>query len=160
MFKVNDVVVYIRDVCKITSINNTTKYYTLKPIDDDSLTIKIPFDNDRVRGVISKKEVEDIIKEIPNVTLIEFKNPKMVENEYRKLLYSNDHLNLIKIIKTTHLRNKERVDNNKKKSEKDSNYFKLAEKLLYNEFAVVLNKTYDETKEYVINEVLKIKSNE
>ncbi len=113
MFKVNDVVVYIRDVCKITSINNTTKYYTLKPIDDDSLTIKIPFDNDRVRGVISKKEVEDIIKEIPNVTLIEFKNPKMVENEYRKLLYSNDHLNLIKIIKTTHLRNKERVDNNK-----------------------------------------------
>ena len=58
MFKVNDVVVYIRDVCKITSINNTTKYYTLKPIDDDSLTIKIPFDNDRVRGVISKKEVE------------------------------------------------------------------------------------------------------
>ena len=158
MFKVNDIVVYVSDVCKITNLNNATKYYTLKPIDDKSLVIKIPFDNDRVRGLISKKEVGKIIKQIPDVSLIEFKNPKMVENEYKKLLYSNEHLNLIKIIKTTHLRNKERVDNNKKKSEKDSTYFKLAEKLLYNEFAIVLNKTYDETKEYVTNEVLKIKS--
>lgn len=160
MFKVNDIVVYVSDVCKVTSINNTTKYYTLKPIEDASLVIKIPFDNDRIRGLISKKEVDKIIKQIPDVNLIDFKNPKMVENEYKKLLYSNDHLNLIKIIKTTHLRNKERIDNNKKKSEKDSTYFKLAEKLLYNEFAFVLNKTYDETKEYVTNEVLKIKSKE
>ena len=32
-------------------------------------------------------------------------------------------------------------------------YFNLAEKYLYNEFSVVLNLSYDETKEYVINSV-------
>ena len=37
----------------------------------------------------------------------------------------------------------------------DDSYFKKAEKYLYNEFSIVLNKTYDETKEYVINEVLR-----
>lgn len=158
MYKINDAVVYIRNVCKILEVDKKTKYYTLKPIDDKSLTIKIPFDNDKIRGLISKEEVEAIINKIPQIELIDFKNDKMVENEYKRLLYSNDHENLIKIIKTTHLRNQDRIDNNKKASEKDSNFFKLAEKLLYNEFAVVLGKTYDETKEYVTNEVNKIKN--
>ncbi|MDD2409255.1 MAG: hypothetical protein PHD03_00830 [Bacilli bacterium] len=158
MHKVNDVVVYIRDVCKISEVDNKNKYYTLIPINDKSLTIKIPFNNDKVRGLISKKEVEAIIKKIPQIELIDFNNDKMVEHEYKKLLYSNEHENLIKIIKTTHLRNQDRINHNKKVSEKDSNYFNLAEKLLYNEFAAVLGKTYDETKDYVINEVNKINS--
>ena len=45
----------------------------------------------------------------------------------------------------------------KKISEIDDSYFRTAEKFLYNEFSIVLNKTYDETKDYVINEVLKKK---
>ncbi len=156
MFKLNEYVVYIRNVCQIAKVDTKNKYYTLMPVDDESLTIKIPFDNDKVRGLISKKAVETIIKKIPEIELIDFKNDKMVEHEYKKLLYSNDHENLIKIIKTTHLRNKDRIDNNKKASEKDSNFFNLAEKLLYNEFAVILGKTYDETKNFVINEANKI----
>lgn len=158
MYKVNDVVVYIRDVCKILEVDNKNKYYTLIPINDKSLTIKIPFNNDKIRGLISKKEVEAIIKKIPQIELIDFNNDKMVEHEYKKLLYSNEHENLIKIIKTTHLRNQDRIDNNKKISEKDSTFFNLAEKLLYNEFSVVLGKTYADTKNYVINEVNKINS--
>lgn len=51
------------------------------------------------------------------------------------------------------MRNKEREENKKKQSDKDHHYFELAEKYLYNEFSIVLNKTYEETKEYVINEV-------
>ena len=66
---------------------------------------------------------------------------------------SNTHENLIKIIKTTYLRNKERIDNNKKTTDKDTYYFNLAEKYLYEEFGIVLNKTFDEVKEYIINKV-------
>ncbi|MDD2238885.1 MAG: hypothetical protein PHH51_03290 [Bacilli bacterium] len=156
MYKINDVVVYIRDVCKISDVDNKSKYYTLIPINDKSLTIKIPFNNDKVRGLITKKEVEAIIKKIPQIELIDFNNDKMVEREYKKLLHSNEHENLIKIIKTTYLRNQDRINQNKKASEKDSSFFNIAEKLLYNEFAVVLGKTYDETKNFVINEVNKM----
>lgn len=158
MFKINEIVVYIRDVCRITEIDKETEYYTLVPIDDQSLTLRIPFDNEKLRGLISKKEVEKIINMIPEIDLIEFKNDKMVENEYKKLLYSNEHINLIKIIKTTRLRNQDRIDNNKKTSEKDSTFFKLAEKLLYNEFGSVLGKTYEETQQYVLDKVTKIKN--
>lgn len=35
-------------------------------------------------------------------------------------------------------------------------YFNLAEKYLYQEFQVALGKNYDETKEYVINNVKKL----
>lgn len=114
MFKLNETVVYVRDVCKVTKVDEKKKYYTLAPIDDESLTIKIPFDNDKVRPLISKKEVEEIINQIPDIEVINLKNHKMVENEYKKLLNSNEHLNLIKIIKTARLRNQERIDNNKR----------------------------------------------
>lgn len=63
------------------------------------------------------------------------------------------HEGLIKIIKTTYIRNKERVDNKRKIGEKDDTYFKKAEKLLYTEFSLALNMTYDETKDYVLSKV-------
>ena len=45
----------------------------------------------------------------------------------------------------------------KKIGEKDSNYFRLAEKYLYSEFSVILNLTVEETKNYIIKEVEKLK---
>ena len=77
----------------------------------------------------------------------------MIENEYRILMNSGKHEDLISIIKTTYLRNKERLDNNKKTTDKDNYYFNQAELYLYNEFSVVLNLTYDETKQYIIDKL-------
>lgn len=69
------------------------------------------------------------------------------------------HEDLIKTIKITYLRNKSRVDNGKKISDKDDNYFKLAKQYLYNEFSVVLNMNYEYTKNYVIDYVTSNKNN-
>ena len=52
-------------------------------------------------------------------------------SDLKKMRYED----LIKIIKTTYLRNKERIDNNKKIGGTDDEYFKQAEKYLYNEFS-------------------------
>ena len=71
-------------------------------------------------------------------------------------MQSGTHEDLIKIIKTSYLRNKERIDNNKKTTDKDNHYFNQAETYLYNEFSVVLNLSYEETKDYIINEVNKL----
>ena len=83
---------------------------------------------------------------------------KYIEAEYKKLLQEPTHEDLISIIKTTYLRNKERLDNNKKLTEKDTKYFELAEQYLYNEFSIVLNLTYSKTKDYIINEVTKLEN--
>jgi len=152
MYKVGDFVVYKRDVCKVKEIKqiNDEQYYVLVPIDDDSLTINVPLDNSPklIRVIISKKESEDLIRSIPSIPIISA-NDKLIENEYKKLLSSGDLKDLVKIIKTTYLRNEDRLSNHKKIGEKDDNYFKKAEKLLYNELSISLEISYDDTKKYI-----------
>lgn len=160
IYKIGDNLVYKKDVCEVIEIKEhdfkDLTYYVLRPIFDKSLKIQVPIDNNFIRDIISKKELNRIIDEIPNVDLIDIED-KQLENEYKKLINSDDYLDLVKIIKTTYIRNKQREENKKKISDKDKHYFDLAEKYLYGEFSVVLNKTIDETKDYIINKVEKVK---
>lgn len=158
--KVGDYVVYRKEVCKIKEIKekylNNQDYYRLVPVDDDSLHLDVPVNNEMyLRDLITKKQVEEIINKIPEIKSISLED-KMLEAEYKNLMNSNSLEDYIKIIKTTYQRNQERLENKKKISETDNHYFKLAEKYLYNEFSVVLNKTYEETKQYVIDKVMAI----
>lgn len=158
MFKINDYVVYKSDVCQIVDIRNNSlnnqDYYVLRPIEDDSLKIDIPTDNrnNYLRGLLNVEEVHEIIADIPNIEIIK-STDKLMENEYRKLLNTYLHRDLIKIIKTTYIRNKERNDHQKKVSERDNNYFEKAEKRLYTEFGLVLNLDFNDTKKYIIDKV-------
>ena len=76
MFGVNEYIVYRNNVCYIKEIIEIKdkKYYVLFPIDDDSLTIKVPVDNSFIRRVISKDEVAEIIKNIINIDIIKVDN--------------------------------------------------------------------------------------
>lgn len=163
MYKVNDYLVYGKDVCKVCEIEekkfNNEDYYLLRPIKDSSLKIEVPISNktNKIRDLITKEELETIIKQIPNIPLIET-DEKFIEAEYKSLLTNPSHEDLIKIIKTTYLRNKMRLDNNKKTTDKDTKYFELAEEYLYNEFSVVLGYDYEQTKNYIINQVTKLEN--
>ena len=156
MFNIGDFVVYKKDVCKIVGIKEKyykdVDYFSLKPVFDSTLKIDVPKNSNALRSVLSKVEVENIINRIPDIDVIAI-NDKLLENEYKKLLHEDGYDGLIKIIKTTYLRNSERINNKKKISEKDETYFNLAEKYLYNEFAVSMGITPEEAKEYVINKV-------
>jgi CarD family transcriptional regulator len=165
MFSIGDYVVYKRDVCKIIDITSkkvlNMQYYKLAPISDDSLIIEVPTDNNfgNIRKIISKKDAIKLINNIASIPPIEKMPDKMYENEYKRLLSNNNHEDLIKIIKTTYTRNANRVEAHKKEGEKDKNYFNIAETLLYNELSIALNKSYDETKEYIIGIVNKSAEN-
>lgn len=154
MFNIGDFVVYKKDVCRITNYKEKhirdNDYYELVPILDNTLKIVVPTDSDYLRSVLSKEKVEAIIDTIPNIEVIQV-NDKLIENEYKRLLHDESYDGLIKIIKTTYLRNEDRINNKRKISEKDDNYFNLAEKYLYSEFSVALGIPYNEVKEYVIN---------
>lgn len=159
MYKVGDYIIYRKDVCQIIKIKeklyHNQDYYQLMPVNDKSLTLDIPINNKFIRPLIEKDKIDSIIKMIPDIAPLEI-NDKYIEQEYKKLMANGSYEDLIKIIKTTYLRNKERLDNNKKATDKDSNYFKLAEKYLYTEFSIAMNITYEEAKEYVISKVKKI----
>ena len=135
----------IQQLCKIADIKkhylNDIDYYILVPINDNSLKLNIPVTNTSIRGLLKKDEVNAIIDNIINVKVLET-DEKNIEAEYKKLLQSGRHEDWIKIIDI------------------DRNYFDMAEKYLYTEFSVVLDMSFDETKEYIINKMTEVQANE
>lgn len=159
MKNIGDYVIYRKEVCKVVEIKEKffkdMDYYRLVPISDESLHLDVPVSNENLlRYLITKDQVEELIQKIPDINLIESEE-KNLENEYKTLINSGNLEDYIKIIKTTYTRNKERIESKRKISDKDNHYFNLAEKYLYNEFSIVLNKSFEETKQYVIDNVTK-----
>lgn len=161
MYKKGQYVVYRHDVCLIKDIkeNKVKKatYYVMSPLDDKSLTIDFPTEDkmNLLRNVISTNEAKELIKKIPEISPLEDINEKNIESKYKEMLKTGSYEDLIKIIKTTYLRNEDRINNKKKISEKDDNFFKLAEKYLYNELSVSLNMSVEEVKDYIFEVVNK-----
>ena len=79
-------------------------------INDDSLIISIPITNDLglLREPIKESVARELITKIPNIKPLNI-NEKLLENSYKELMRTNNHEDLIKIIKTTYLRNKEKI---------------------------------------------------
>lgn len=153
MYTVNDYVIYRHNVCKIKS--NDNKFYIMTPIDDESLIINIPVNSILLRKVISSEKAKILIEKIPNISPLTDINEKNVETQYKELLNTDNLENLVKIIKTTYLRNEKRINNKKKLSDKNDKYFNLAEKYLYNELSISLNETIESMKEYIFKIVNK-----
>lgn len=155
MYRKGEYVVYRHDVCIIKDIkeNETTgnTYYVMSPVDDESLIINTPVENKMgfLRDIISNDEARKLIEKIPKIAPIEGVDEKSLEFKYKDMLKSGNYEELVKIIKTTYLRNKSRINNKKKISEKDDTFFKLAEKYLYNELAISLNMSTEEVKNYI-----------
>ena len=157
MYNSGDVVVYGRDVYRIKDVKDNylfdKTYYIMNPIDDDSLVTSVSVDTTSyLRDVITKEETEDLIAKIPSIEIVQASD-RDIEYEYKQLLRENTLEALIKIIKTTYMRNMMRQNQNKRISEKDEQYFNQAERRLYNELSISLHLTVDDTKRYVIDSV-------
>ena len=147
-----DYIVYRKETCKI--IEKEDGYYKLVPINDTSIKYKVPIDSNFLKKVITKEEIDRLLLEIPEINTIDL-GEKQIEQEYKELMKSGTHEDLVKIIKTSYLRNQIRILNNKRISEIDDEYFRRAEKYLYEEIGIVLNLSFENTKEYIINKLKK-----
>lgn len=147
-----DYIVYRKETCKI--IEKEDGYYKLVPINDISIKYKVPVNSNLLKKVITKEEIDRLLLEIPEINTIDL-GEKQIEQEYKELMKSGTHEDLVKIIKTSYLRNQIRILNNKRISEIDDEYFRRAEKYLYEEIGIVLNLSFENTKEYIINKLKK-----
>lgn len=147
-----DYIVYRKETCKI--IEKEDGYYRLVPVNDTSIKYKVPVDSNFLKKVITKEEIDRLLLEIPEINTIDL-GEKQIEQEYKELMKSGTYEDLVKIIKTSYLRNQIRILNNKRISEIDDEYFRRAEKYLYEEIGIVLNLSFENTKEYIINKLKK-----
>lgn len=147
-----DYIVYRKETCKI--IEKEDGYYRLVPVNDTSIKYKVPVNSNFLKKVITKEEIDRLLLEIPEINTIDL-GEKQIEQEYKELMKSGTHEDLVKIIKTSYLRNQIRILNNKRISEIDDEYFRRAEKYLYEEIGIVLNLSFENTKKYIINKLKK-----
>ena len=160
MYKINDVVVYRRDVCRVADIivseRTGEECYVLVPYGstDDSIRMQVPVSNKagHLRDLVTREKIDELIMNAPDIETLESK-PANMKSQYAALMKGDSLEDLIRIIKTSYLRNDERQKNHKKLASIDNEYLDKAEKLLYTELSVALGMSYDHSKKFFENEV-------
>lgn len=155
MFKVDDYIMYGRTgVCKVIDITNERfingeerKYYVLSGIhnnnNNNNTIIKIPLDNTKIpmRKIISKGDVTSLINDMSNMEALWIDDERKRSNKFKTMLKSGKCEDLIELIS-----NKRYF---KKLNKADKEIIKEAERLVSEEFAIILNISPKEVNSYI-----------
>lgn len=150
MYHINNSVLYgTEGVCIISEIEEKEmggehqQYYVLKPVYRSESTIYVPVNSEKLtskmRRVLSADEVYELIKTMPEEGTIWIDNKTDRQEKYKRILLSGDRTELIRLIKTLYLRQQAQKEMGKKLYVADENMMKDAERILYEEFAHVLD---------------------
>lgn len=161
VYGVNDTVLYkAHGVCRITAITEkevngrSQEYFVLKPVFDDNSTIFLPIHNkktsENMRRVLSADEIYSLIKAMSDERTVWIDNESDRKQQYRKILAGGDRMALLSLIKTLYLHQQEQRVIGKKFHVSDENFMKDAEKMLYEEFAHVLNMKRDQVLPFIL----------
>lgn len=136
-------------ICRITDLvmrtvcGKTREYYTLTPVYDKNSSVFVPADNPRLlekmKTPVSRDGIIDLIKQMPRVSYGWLSDTEMRSDKYEAVLESGDRLSLLKMIECIYEKQTELLEQRKKLSTIDKNAVKRAEKIIYEEFAVVLD---------------------
>lgn len=168
MYKIGELIIYGNEgVCKvedigvpdISGINKNKKYYTLKPVYENSKIFVPTNTNIFMRKVKTYEEIQKLIKSIPSIEEVECdeKNAKSLEAHYKKLLETHECIDLLTIITGVYEKKETATKNGKKLSQVDLKFMKIAKSLIDEEFSVVLGILREEVQPY-INEKVKMYS--
>lgn len=162
MYKINDIVVYKRDVCRVVGKHRSDftgeLCYILIPYNnmDGSTKMQVPVSNKggHLRDLITMEEIRELIEKAPAIETLENK-PANMKAQYANLLKGDSLQDLVCIIKTSYGRNQQRIEQHKKLASVDDEYLQRAEKYLFDEMAVAMHCSYEEAKRYFNEEVAK-----
>jgi len=166
MYKIGDYVVKNGNgVCRIEDITHldirgidkNRLYYSLVPINDENGKVYLPVDASarQLRKTMSSEEAYAFIAKISDIPELSIQNDKLREQKYKEIMKSMEPESLIRIIKTTYLRNKERLEKGKKNTLADEHYLAMAEKLLFSELCLVLGKNKEEVQNLIAETINK-----
>lgn len=155
MYEIGNNVIYKNDgVCKITKIifrtfkNREIEYYVLNPVHNSNAEILIPKNNPdlvgKMRKVLTKDEIIQIIEAMPDEEDIWISDENNRKERYREILTSGDRTELVKLIKTLYVHKQNQKQCGRRLHLTDERFLRDAEKMLYDEFAFVLEIEPDE----------------
>lgn len=139
----------------ISGVDKEKKYYILKPEYLVASTVYVPVDSaiTSMRVILTREEAEELIQSIPSIPVLEIKNEKLLEQDYRSCLKTNSCTDWVKLIKTIYERRQKRIQMGRRETSIDSKYFRIAEDVLYGELAVALGLQREQVSQYIISKL-------
>lgn len=164
MFNKGECIIYgAKGVCEIQDIttlnldgvSKNRLYYELSPINKKNSKIFVPVDSNKtiMRKLLSKDEANELIKELPDIPVIQVESDKMREEKYKEFLRSCDCKDWVRIAKTLYFRMKKREKEGKKITSTDEKYFRMAEDYVLEELGFVLEVSREKMEKYIVEHI-------
>lgn len=163
-FAVNDSVLYgAEGVCRIAEISEQdfmgtrAQYYVLKPVYSAGSTIFVPVENEalvgKMRRILSPEEIRSLIKTMPDEALLWIDDDNARRAHYHEIIQNGDRAQLVGLIKALYTRRETQQAKGRKLHAADERYLHDAEKILYDEFAHVLQIKRDEVLPFIMEQI-------
>lgn len=163
MIEIGTTIVYGTQICKITDKKNQTfgkisrEYYVLTPVFDSKNTIYVPVDNEnlvaKMKKILSAEEIYTLIDSIPSSENVWIEDDKERSHKYKEIIENGDRLEIIKVIKTLYEHKQDIEQKNRKLRSSDETILNRAEKVLYEEFALVLDIQKEEVVPFIARKI-------
>ncbi len=163
MYSVNDTILYGSQICRIEENakrdfgGSLKEYYVLKPVYNDTSTIYVPVNNEKLTGkmrrILSANEIYDLIRSMPDADSEWVENEAERKEKYKEILASGDREAIIRMIKALYHHQDVRQAQGRKLHVSDERFLKEAERTLYDEFALVLNISQDQVLPFILDQI-------
>lgn len=158
---IGELLVYgARGVCRVTDVKTESfggaekEYYLLSPKDDPNATIYLATDSDRieknVRRIATADEIYEIVKALPKGGGEWIENNKRRAEYFSKTLSEGSRGEIVGIIRAIRKQRCELEKKGKRLNVSDKNVLERAEKIVNDEFSLVLNIRPDEVAQFII----------
>ncbi len=164
MYAVNDMVLYGRNgACKIVDITkrevagSSIEYYVLQPVYNQASTIFVPTGNQtltgKMRQVLSADEIHALIRSLPDEQSLWIEDEEERRARYSEILSGGNRRDIVRMIKALYLHREELKERGKHLHLADERFLKDAERLLYDEFALVLQIQPDQVLPFILQQI-------
>ena len=145
LYKVEDV-----GTLDFSFVDNGKQYYTLQSVENAGDRAYIPTEDEtNIRRPVSREEALAIIDRIPQIEVLQVKNEKFREQEYKDCISDFCPENWVKVLKTTYKRTKSRGSI----TSLDRKYQMLLEHALYSELSFALGIPVGEIQDFIAEHV-------
>lgn len=162
MFNVGDTIVYTTcGLCKIDRITKKVfngeerEFYILKPLSDSRSTLQVQVDNPvtniKLKTLLSRKEISDIISEIPNVKPYWIENENERKKVFSEIIRTGERIKILGVMISIIEHSKGLKDKGRKLHACDETYLNDARKLISEEFSYVLEMSKEDIDLYLKN---------
>ena len=164
MYQKGDYIVYgmngpclVEDITRLSipGSDSRRKYYVLRPVNSGKSTIYSPVDNDKVtiRDIVSKKEAQSLLYDIPDIPEVPVENEKLREEQYKEIIKQSDPRLCVGLLKTLCHKRQSRIREGRKFTTVDERYLREIAAILSSELAIALEEEKESAAKQIWNKI-------